>query len=171
MDIVFKHLVHWLAPVLCFTAEEAWISYNENHDSIHLSQFPSASDVWCNREVAAEIERLRSLRKVMTGALESARSSGKIGSSLGACVRIYDPHNLWPEKSSISPEEVAIVSSVIRDNGAIPQDAFKSEDGRFAVVVEVASGKKCDRCWKVLEEVNEDLCIRCKHVVNINACD
>lgn len=150
MHHIFNHLVHWLAPVLCFTAEEAWMTYH-GHDvsSIHESTFPIPPHHWINKPLAESIEHTRHVRKLMTSALEEARAGGVIGSSLEAHLCIYGQENL-----DINWDELAIVSSYTLK---------KSKD--FRIEVERALGQKCERCWKVLEEVKEDLCHRCHQVV------
>lgn len=164
MDCIFRHLVHWLAPVLCFTAEEAWVSYTQStENSIHLSLFPTPHTAWYNPESAEKMERLRTLRRVMTTALETARASGVIGSSLGAELHIFDPEGLLPK--GINLEELAIVSKVHYTSTQGPENAIRLEGGPFAVTVTEAAGQKCDRCWKILKEVTHELCHRCEAVI------
>ena len=58
--------------------------------------------------------------------------------------------------------------------GEAPESAYRSADlPDFAVIVEKASGSKCERCWKVLEEVGKDteysdICYRCIQAVKAN---
>src|SRR5579863_10224730 len=40
IDHIFRALTLWLAPILVFTAEEAWGSYDAKAQSVHLEQFP-----------------------------------------------------------------------------------------------------------------------------------
>ena len=50
----------------------------------------------------------------------------------------------------------------------VPQDAFKLDDlPQVGVVIGSADGGKCQRCWKILEEVTEQapICGRCDDVV------
>ncbi|MBP9692687.1 MAG: isoleucine--tRNA ligase, partial [Alphaproteobacteria bacterium] len=96
MDIVFECLTKWLAPVLCFTAEEAWLSRYPNKESVHLELFSGLPFLWDAPTLAKKYEGLRDIRKVMTGALEVARASKQIGSSLQAQLRLILKPSLEP---------------------------------------------------------------------------
>ena len=52
LNEVFNHLIVWLAPVLCFTAEEAWAAAG-HEDSIHLQTFPEVPAAWRDDSLAA----------------------------------------------------------------------------------------------------------------------
>src|SRR5262249_35022303 len=86
LDTLFSCLTAWLAPVLCFPAEEAWLSRHGDAagDSVHLRLFPTAPEGWRDDALATRWEMLRGLRRVVTGALELARADRKIGASLQA---------------------------------------------------------------------------------------
>lgn len=168
MDIIFECLTKWLAPVLCFTAEEAWLTrYPSEEGSIHLETFPALPFSWDNPEVAKKFEGLRNIRKVMTGALEVARASKQIGSSLQASVTIFLDPALAPFIHDVDLAELSITSGVTVEKAPAPTDAFTLEDvPGIGVAIHLASGEKCARCWKVLPEVkNRDLCHRCEDVV------
>lgn len=172
MAHIFNCICHWLAPVLCFTAEEAWQTFKPGTESIHLSLFPQIPEEWHHTEVMQKIEQTRLYRKVMTGALEEARAKGKIGSSLQAHLSIYDPKGRIPQ--DFDYRDLAIVSTVEILLSPLPENAYTLEEIEdFGVLVENASGKKCERCWKVLEEVlhspTQDLCQRCNQVLKTEA--
>ncbi|MGN6670888.1 MAG: isoleucine--tRNA ligase [Candidatus Nucleicultricaceae bacterium] len=168
LDQIFNCLTHWLAPLLSFTAEEAWRSRYPEDESIHLRTFPTIPDAWRNDAIESTFEVIRKQRRVVTGALEEARAKGVIGSSLQAHVVLYDPNNAL--KSGVDYAELSIVSSLNISEQAIPDSAFQMDEmPGLGVLVSVAEGAKCERCWKVLEEVvtssSEDLCVRCDGVV------
>lgn len=170
MDIVFDCLLKWLSPVLCFTAEEAWWARHGNTvSSIHLELFPSIPFAWNNPELAQKFEGLRGIRKVVTGALERARASKQIGSSLQATVTLFLAPQLLPFIEAIDLAEMSITSGVEVRIGPLGEEGgFTLEDvPGVAVSVHLASGEKCARCWKVLPEVAPplDLCQRCADVV------
>ncbi|MGZ8403777.1 MAG: isoleucine--tRNA ligase, partial [Rhodoplanes sp.] len=90
LDLLFDHLTAWLAPFLCFTAEEAWLSRHPgSEESVHLRLFPDVPAAWRDDALAAKWETLRQLRRVVTGALEIKRAEKTIGSSLQACPIVY----------------------------------------------------------------------------------
>lgn len=179
---VFDRLVKWLAPVLSFTAEEAWHAFNKidtkttNNDlSIHLETFSESPRQWENPSLAARIDELRQIRKLLTGALELERSSRTIGSSLQAKVIIYINSDWGHRLDNVDWAEFAISSQTLIVHAQVPTNAFTLEEVKgIGVVVELAEGNKCARCWKILPEVgsqkNEDLCKRCDDVINSTEC-
>lgn len=174
MDITFDCLTKWLAPVLCFTAEEAWLSrysMNTGKESVHLETFPELPFAWDAPTLAKKYEGLRNIRKVMTGALEVARASKEIGSSLQANIKVFMDPSFKAFIKDVDLAELSITSEVEVMEGPIPEKAFKIEDvPGIGVQVILASGDKCNRCWKILPEVgtleaHPDLCKRCGTVV------
>ena len=82
LDQLFHCLVAWLAPVLVFTAEEAWLTrFPSEDDSVHLRQFPEVPPEWHDAALGERWERVRQIRRVVTGALEVERRDKRIGSS------------------------------------------------------------------------------------------
>ncbi len=167
---VLSNLLRWLAPVLVSTSEEAWRYLHPGMESIHLQEFNDLPEVWKNTRLSGRVEKIREIRKVMTGALEKARAENVIGSSLQAHVGLKLP----PKSPVLSAEEwaeYAIVSSVDLICDAPPEDSFSLNDVPDVYVhVVKATGGKCDRCWRVLSEVsvqndNENVCGRCHDVV------
>lgn len=175
MHHVFIHLSHWLAPVLSFTAEEAWHTYQGNDlSSIHLQHFPTTPRQWENPSLAAKWEDLRNIRKVLTGALELERAAKTIGSSLQASVIMYVNTEWSGRLDNIDWAELAIASQLQIVHAQMPGNAFTLEEVRgIGVVIEIAEGQKCARCWKILPEVGSqkepDLCKRCDEVINESA--
>ena len=89
LDHLFRATVTWLAPILCFTAEEAWTARDPEAASVHLEPFPDIPAGWRNFELAERWRQIRNLRRVVTGALELERAAKRIGSSLKAAPVIY----------------------------------------------------------------------------------
>ena len=152
LDILHRHLTAWLAPVLCFTAEEAWLARFPSEDgSIHLQLFPDVAEGWLDPALGDRWVRLRAVRGEMTTALETARGEKLIGASLQAALVV--PEGALGLLDVSGWAELAIVSAA--RPGA-------------ALAVERASGEKCARCWRVLPEVGSahaGLCLRCTAVV------
>lgn len=173
LDEIFACLTAWLAPVMCFTAEEAWTTrFPDANDSIHLRTFPQLPQEWRDAALGERWARLRDLRRVVTGALEIARRDKVIGSSLEAAPHLYLADAADAALFAAAPlAELAITSAAQIVVGAPPADAFTLDDVKGAAVVfEKASGHKCERCWMVLPEVgtsarHKGLCLRCEAVV------
>ncbi len=168
IEQVFNHLVIWLAPVLCFTAEEAWLARNPGSDSsVHLQTFPVVPAEWKNEALAAKWDKIRDLRRVVTGAMEVARAEKKIGSSLQAAPIVSMDAASAALLEGLDFAEVCICSSLTIQIGAVPEGAFTLPDvPGIGAVVELAGGRKCARCWQVLDSVGgDDLCPRCADAV------
>ena len=169
LDTLFSCLTAWLAPVLCFTAEEAWISRFPDGDSVHLRAFPNIPKEWCDDALAEKWEKVRAVRRVVTGALELDRANKKIGSSLQAAPIIFIEPYWWKVLDDLDLPEIFITSDVTRKEfEESPADAFSLLDvPDVSVVVVLAEGHKCARCWRVLPEVKEDggICNRCTGAV------
>src|SRR5690606_4182624 len=84
IDRLFDSLVRWLAPMLPFTCDEAWAERHGDAGSVHLELFPDVPATWRDEALEARWEKVRDLRRVVTGALEEARNRKEIGSSLEA---------------------------------------------------------------------------------------
>ena len=174
MDIVFDSLAKWLAPILCFTAEEAWLArHGDAADvSVHLEVFPILPDAWIAPALAQRWSTIRDLRRVVTGAIELERAAKRIGSSLQASITLYAGAEAEQALAGLDLAEICIVSEASLDLGAAPADAFAMADvPGIAVTVGPASGEKCQRCWRVLPEVttipaHPDLCGRCADAVD-----
>jgi isoleucyl-tRNA synthetase len=179
---VFSRLTAWLAPILAFTAEEAWRARpwkidggKDAEESVHLRTYPDTPVEWSDEALAARWDKIRDIRRVVTGALERARADKKIGSSLQAVPVVHLSPERRAELDGIDIAEIAITSGVSLANGAAPEGAFAlPEVGGVAVVVNLAEGEKCERCWQVLTEVGSHkdhptLCNRCTDAVEPHA--
>ncbi|MBG20322.1 MAG: isoleucine--tRNA ligase, partial [Rhizobiales bacterium] len=155
---LFDCLVTWLAPMLVFTMEEAWMLRYPEADSVHLEQFPGIPAEWLAPELEAKWEKVRDVRYVVTGALEVERREKRIGSSLEAAPVVYinDPE-LVAAVEDTDFAEVCITSGIVIEQGEGPADAFRLDDvANVAVVPAEASGRKCARSWRLTDDVGSD---------------
>ncbi len=170
MHYVFQYLAHFLSPVIPFTAEEAWQCRYPEKESLQLSIFPDDHSAWKDHNKShLEIAVLRSLRSVMTSALEFARKNGVIGSSLQAKIDVYDPDGLLDKYIEAGEDfaELLIVSQFFIHKEPVPENAY--QDKNLGVVISKATDDKCARCWKILPDVGSHrahptLCSRCTTV-------
>ncbi|HEY5046474.1 MAG TPA: isoleucine--tRNA ligase [Rhizomicrobium sp.] len=173
LDALFRCVAIWLSPVLCFTMEEAWLlRFPGEEESVHLQLFPQVAKNWTDAALIEKWNRIRVLRRVVTGALEIARRDKVIGASLEAapvlCVSDAKDAALF---DGVDLAEIAITSSARVETGDGPGDAFRLPDvAGAAAVFRLADGNKCARCWMVLPEVgmdsrHADLCRRCANAV------
>ena len=166
LDHLFLRLTSWLAPVLVFTMEEVWLErYPGEDSSIHLTDMPSTPKTWINEELAAKWAIIRQARRAVTAALEVQRTNKVIGSSLEASPVAYlEDQQTFDILSSIPFADICITSSIELSLDKSPKSAFSSEEAKgIKIDFLVASGEKCQRCWKILPEVNvaNPICGRC----------
>jgi isoleucyl-tRNA synthetase len=158
IEEVFRATVIWLAPMLCFTAEEAYLSryggqmpdggeqlMEDLHltsdlrrpMSVHLERFPQIPQAWRDEALARVWGEIRRVRRVVTGALEIERANKRIGSSLEAAPAIYisDPAlmrtiatELAGGCGEIGIAEIAITSGATVTPGDAPAGAFRLDD-------------------------------------------
>jgi isoleucyl-tRNA synthetase len=158
IERIFRAVTVWLAPILAFTAEEAWGARYPDAASVHLETFPLIPETFRDPELAAQWEKLRRLRSVVTGALEIARAAKQIGSSLEAAPVLYLEDESWREAlDGLDFAEVCIVSDLTIETGPAPEGAFRNADAPgAAVVVKRAGGVKCARSWRYFDPATAD---------------
>ena len=177
LDRCFDCLVRWLAPITCFTAEEAWLARHGDapERSVHLELFAEVPAGWLDPALAERWATLRDLRRVVTGAIELERSAKRLGSSLQAAIEVFVPDRLAALVRDADLAELCITSAGTVRPGPVPEDAFTLPDlPDIGVRVSPAPGERCERCWRVLPEVGQapghaDLCRRCAEVVDSGA--
>ncbi len=176
LDEVFTCLTAWLAPVLCFTAEEAWLTrHGEGAESVHCREFPAIPEAWRDEALAAKWRKVRAVRRAVTGALEIERENKRIGSGLQAHPVVYVAEEYLDAMRGLDLAEIAITSSATLTAGPAPSGAFALDDAPgIGVVAERAEGTKCQRCWRILPEVgtvpeHADICGRCADAVEHSA--
>ncbi|QFY59193.1 isoleucine--tRNA ligase [Rhizobium grahamii] len=155
---IFDCMVTWLAPMLPFTTEEAWLSRNPDAVSVHLEQFPTIPADWKNEALAEKWKKIRAVRTVVTGALEIERKDKRIGSSLEAApvVHITDAELLKALEGQ-DFEEICITSGITIDGSEGPVDAFRlPEVPLVSVEPKLAEGTKCARSWRITTDVGSD---------------
>ena len=166
LNLIFDHLVRWLAPSLSFTCEEAWKAKG-NTSSIHLEDFLKASQDFKNNDIANKWNIIKNIRKVITGAIEKKRAEKLIGSSLEANVIIYVKEDLKKKIEEINFDEIAITSSFQLLDYKNKKDYFALEEiDDVAVTVEKTDGQKCERCWKYTDILQDkQICQRCDEAI------
>ena len=160
LDHLHRCLCTWLAPVLVFTAEEAWTARFGEETSVHLQDFAEVPGRWHDGALAERWATVRARRGEVTTALEAMRRDGKIGSSLQARVAL-----------GLEEAEAGLLSGAEWAEVLIVSGASVSPSAAVAVETSLAPGEKCARCWKVLPEVGRQtghapLCLRCFDAVD-----
>ena len=172
LDHVQRCLTTWLAPVLVFTADEAWMARFGEAACVHLQDFADVPARWRDDELAAKWDTVRDIRRGVTACLERARADGTIGASLQAAPVLHLSADHSGLLSGEDWAELAIVSSLTVVTTPAPEGAFQHPDmPGVAIAFARAGGEKCARCWKVLPEVGHTaahptLCLRCADAVD-----
>ncbi len=158
LDKLFDCLVKWLAPMLPFTCEEAWMHRHGEAACIHLELFPDVPEKWRDPDLEAKWKQIRRVRSVITGALEIERREKRIGSSLEAAPQVFIAEEaLHQLVQSIDLAEIAITSQAELVSGEGPANAFRlAEVPGVAVLPGKAVGTKCARSWKFLPDIGAD---------------
>ena len=162
MARVFDALTRLLAPILAFTAEEAW-EFGGRASSVHLEEFPAPDPALRDPALEAQMEQLLKLRGTIAQAVEIARGEKLIGNALeGAVALQISDEALFTSLRSREAEleELFILSDLTLVAG----------DETSARVVRT-SRAKCARCWRHREDVganaaHPELCGRCAEVVS-----
>jgi isoleucyl-tRNA synthetase len=171
MREIFDTLCRLLAPVLVFTAEEAWRhsavagigdagqpgSPTPATTSVHLQEFPQRQGR--GREASDQVDELLRLRGVIGQTVERARQDKLIGNTLEAAVVLHSDSDVTAKVSKEGLEEFFIVS-----------DLTIHQAKEASASVTKTSYKKCARCWRHRPTVgaskaHPDLCDRCESVV------
>jgi isoleucyl-tRNA synthetase len=163
---VLKDTLALMAPILPFTADEAWDAmpaFEGKEESVHLGQFPGADEIRLDPAAVKEMDRLILVREKVLKELEKARESKLIGNSLEAVVVLSVPAGQMEllKKHEAVLAELFIVSKVTLGEGT-------GED--VGIKVEKAGGAKCERCWNWSDSVGKSaghpgFCARCSDVV------
>ncbi len=155
---LFENVVTWLAPLLPFTTEEAWLDRYPDARTVHLEQFRAIPAEWRDEALAEKWRKVRTVRRVVTGALEIERAKKTIGSSLEAAPTVHvTDSDLLGALGGIDLAEIAITSAVTITLEKPPEGAFRLDDVEgVGVVPGLATGTKCARSWRYTDDVGAD---------------
>ncbi len=156
MHKIFDALCRLLAPILAFTAEEAW-QYANIPGSIHLQEFPESEQN--GNEASEQVAELLKLRGVIGQAIEKARQDKLIGNALEAAVVLNSNSDVTNQIDREELEEFFILSDL----------AVRSAEETGAVIARTPH-QKCARCWRHRAAVgtsaaHPELCDRCEAVI------
>ena len=158
MRDLLEAVTRLLAPILVFTAEEAW-SYLGQEGSVHLQEFPLPNESRKSNEVQQLVEELLKLRGLIGQAVEQARQEKLIGNALEARVVLACDTTQLSRIPIVELEEFFILSGL----------HLEQAETASAVITKTPY-QKCARCWRHRETVGKsgsypDLCDRCESVV------
>ncbi len=152
LNVILESLLKWFAPILVFTSEEINSLINSNNESIHESNFVKIPQNWKNDNLSQKWSDLFKIKQDANVAIEEKRISKEIGSSLEAEIKL-----------SLKKEKFELLNGLDLAEYFIVSKAEKKllSNGEIKIEVSKAKGKKCERCWKILETK----CERCSKLI------
>lgn len=161
---IAQAVVRWIAPILPFTAQEAWgfIRSDDTHKYVFADEWyelptPAMTDI-----TADDWKAILDAKDLVNKAIEEARGDKIISSNLTAKAAITANDATYNALAKLGDEARFVF---------ITSDAAITQDEGFGVVIAPADGQKCTRCWHIRNDVgthadHPELCGRC--VTNVD---
>lgn len=167
LDIMFNYIVKWIAPIMPFTAEDAWLAYckknNIQINSIHLQNFANCNSSWENQDVVALMKEILSIRDLVNVKIEELRVNRKVKSSMDCNIVIYTKESIYMQLAN-HIEVIKAVLSVSNFNLSI-RDQDEDIESKYDIEIYIADGEKCIKCKKIFIEedyiAEKSMCNRC----------
>jgi len=163
---ILQNTLKLMAPILPFTAEEAWESmpeYKSKEESVHLYTFPEEESAWLPEDWMNKVDKLLKIRERVQKEMEKAREGRLIGNSLEARLAFKAPDDIFDLLAEFKTDltTIFIVSAV---------SVEPKPDQELEIIVAKAEGRKCERCWNFSPTVGQDterpiVCARCSRVL------
>ena len=159
-------LVCLFTPLIPFTCEEVYSFIpSKEKESVYLERMPEVIEYQDASLLLKIYEEFQDLRDDVLKAIEVARNNKVIGKSLLAKVSLKPTlkiKNLLAQMT-IDLKQVFITSEFVVTDEDIIGDSYPSG----VIKVEARAGIVCERCWQVVDYVNEDgICLRCEEIIN-----
>ena len=138
----------WFAPIFVFTTEEIYSLVGKDDKSIHEYTFSEIPKKWENKNLNHKWKQLFKIKQEANIAIEEKRAQKEIGSSLEAELKITTNSKNFELLEGLDLAEYFITSKAKK---------FKSQNNDLTIEVKKTDGKKCPRCWKILDQ-NCDRC-------------
>lgn len=156
MYIILNTLVKMIAPIICYTAEEIWKymphTKKEQVESVMLTILPEVNEKYENKQLEEKWNHILELKELVSKELELARSNKTIGHSLNAKVTLFANEKEY----DFLKENQELLKTVLIVSDLEVQPNARKDETKIGVKVEVAEGKKCERCWKYSVTVGEN---------------
>ncbi len=162
-------MVRWLAPILSFTAEEAWSHLpGIPNESVFLNawhQFPAGAE----RKSAINWHALIALKADVARELERLRTLGSLGSSTEADVTVFVPDALSCQFAAMHDELRFLLitgDAKVASVSAVSATAVKASQEEVWIEVKPSTSPKCVRCYQLRADVGSNpthpqICARC----------
>ncbi len=141
LNVILEAMLKWFAPILVFTTEEIYSLINNEIKSIHENLFVKIPANWKNEKLKEKWSKLYKIKQEANIAIETKRANKEIGSSLEAEIEL-----------NLKKEQYEILENLNLAEYFITSKAEKKLSEKESIVVKKAKGKKCERCWKILDK-------------------
>ena len=152
MHACFDAVAKLLAPILAYTADEAW-EFSGKKTSVHIEKLPEANSALRDEALEAKVDEWLKLRAaIYQQAIEPARQAKTIAKSLEAAItlEVADAQHAALNADKAELEEFLIISELTLASGAEP------------VAKVFRSGQpQCPRCWRQQPLTAKGVCTRC----------
>ena len=158
LALIRDEMLKFMAPILSFTAEEAWRILRPQDPTIFAGTWcRQVADLGVTPEFAAKWRRIRDVRVVALKQIEELRAKGEIGSSLQAEASVVTGGEHYDAVTSLGDDLRFVL---------ITSAATVRRGESVEVHVEPSKHRKCERCWHYRADVGADsrhpgLCDRC----------
>ncbi|MDE0859757.1 MAG: isoleucine--tRNA ligase [Akkermansiaceae bacterium] len=156
MGEIFDSLVKLLAPVLAYTAEEAW-EHAGGKGSIHEQSFPEVNPKFAGKEAIAKVDALFAVKAVIQTAIEEKVQAKDFKKNNEASVLLTAPAN-HPVLDLLKDTEFAKEFFILSDLNIV-------EGPEVSAIVTPTGHPMCPRCRKYEPVVKDDLCQRCADAI------
>ena len=136
-------MLKWFAPILVFTTDEIFSLISKKNESIHEHYFVKIPTKWKNEELDERWSKLFKIKQETNIAIETKRGTKEIGSSLEADIKLTVNKKIYELLKNLNLAEYFITSKA---------EIILSDKEEIKIDIKKASGKKCERCWKILEK-------------------
>lgn len=150
-------LLRWIAPILSFTAQEAWEVLKGTDGYVFTKEWYDLPEVALNDVGESDWQTILAVKELANKAMDEARTDKVINSSLSASLDITADGTTYQTLAKLGDElRFVLITSAV--------NLIKGDD--VAVKVAPALGEKCVRCWHILPSVGSvaqhpELCPRC----------
>ncbi|OUS13612.1 isoleucine--tRNA ligase [Gammaproteobacteria bacterium 53_120_T64] len=169
---VAEAVVRWIAPILCFTAEEVWQALpGERSESVHLAEWYALPELATDKVLGEDDwQQFIAVKEAVNKALEVERQAGRLKGSLEASVTLYCDGELASTLAKVGDELrfilITSAASVLPQSDLPASGASESAIAGLGIQVELSKGEKCVRCWHHREDVgantlHPEICARC----------
>jgi isoleucyl-tRNA synthetase len=158
-------IIKLMAPILSFTADEAWHELKkilvDIPESVFLANFPKINNeyVFVNYE-NEKWEKMLHIRKKVFCIYEELRKKKIIGSTLDASVNI-----IYGKKYADCFKNLYLINLIIENWDTKYENSNCINDNDIIINITKSLQKKCIRCWRYIDNVKNDLCLRCSIVM------